>query len=110
MRMIPLILIASAFSRASFAAELTQPALDRFFYLVAINYQDPELCGRIDPMAKARESRWERPGYQVQSSQSACYYEMAALLCRASLCDYVKPVMVDGLDGSKLDKADWSVR
>jgi hypothetical protein len=105
-RLVLPILFAAFFAGHGSADELVMPSdLDRFFYLVSINFREPEVCRRIDPAATGRVSALARQGYRVQTLQSECYLELATLLRSAPLCDYVKPVRADGLDGSRIDKA-----
>jgi TonB family protein len=84
--------------------ELEVPTdLDYFFFVVAVNFKAPEVCPKINAMA--RGSGWSRRGYEVSVLQSECYSELATLLHQARLCDHVRPVRVEGLDGSGFDKA-----
>jgi hypothetical protein len=80
--------------------------LDYFFYLVAINFKEPTACQKIHPMAQVDSGGFSRRGYQVQDLRSECYRDLASIFHDAELCDHVKPVRTDALDGSKFDKAD----
>jgi TonB family protein len=87
------------------SSQLKRPTdLDDFFYLVAINFKAPEVCGKIDPMAEGRGGWSSKRGSEIWSLQSNCYRLLAGELRNPKLCDHVRPVRTDFLDGSKLDK------
>ena len=46
-------------------------ARDDFFHIVAVNFQQPALCDRIDARADASEGGWESP-YRIRRLRSVC--------------------------------------
>jgi hypothetical protein len=44
---------------------------DEFFHIVAVNFQQPALCDRIDARADASEGGWESP-YRIRRLRSVC--------------------------------------
>jgi len=87
------------------SVEMTFPTdLDDFLYLVAVNFSAPALCQRIHPMSMGGGAGFSPRGYQTQTQQSKFYFSLATELHDAKLCDQVKPVRTDALDGSKMDK------
>ncbi len=78
--------------------------LDFFFYVIAVNFKTPEICPKIRPLVMGSGGGFSPHGLQVQDLQSECYGELATDLHDAQLCDYVKPVRTQELDGSKFDK------
>lgn len=90
-----------------FAAELDVPTdRDNFFHVVAVNFNAPELCGRINPRADGGGGALAPAGYQITSLQSSCYRILADAMKDPSLCDRVVAVKTSTFDGSKMDKAD----
>jgi hypothetical protein len=85
---------------------LTFPTdLDDFYEIVAMNFNVPALCERIDPRTEG-DSGFDSPrGFQVETMRSRCFRELAAALHDPKLCDKVEPVSAGRLDGSKFDKA-----
>ena len=79
---------------------------DNFFHVVAVNFNAPELCGRINPRAEGGGGALAPAGYQITSLQSSCYSTLADAMKDPSLCDKVVAVKTSTLDGSKMDKAD----
>ena len=75
-------------------------------HVVAVNFNAPELCGRINPRADGGGGAWSPAGYQITSLQSSCYRILADAMHDPSLCDRVVAVSTSTLDGSKMDKAD----
>lgn len=74
---------------------------ERFFHLVAINFQVASLCERIGPMAEG-EQHFDGPrGLQVHTLRADCYNELAKRTQDGSLCDRIAPVRTDRLDGSE---------
>lgn len=52
---------------------------DHFFHVVAVNFNAPELCGRISPRADGGGGRgWSSVGSQVTTLQSSCYQSLAS--------------------------------
>jgi hypothetical protein len=86
--------------------ELKVPSdLDYFFYVVAINFKAPAPCQEIDPLADGGGDGFSQRGYQIQTLRSECYDELARILHDAKLCEQVRPVRTNALDGSRMDKA-----
>ena len=46
---------------------------DNFFHIIAVNFNAPELCGRINPRADGGGGASAPGGYQITSLQSSCY-------------------------------------
>jgi len=84
--------------------ELRLPSdLDDFFNAVAMAFEAPEVCERIDETA--RGGGGSEHGAQIQRLRSECYLDIAQAIRDPKLCDHVTPVRTDTLDGSRLDKA-----
>ena len=45
---------------------------DEFYYLVAVTFDVPELCGRIDPLADGSTYGWST-GHKVRTKRSVCF-------------------------------------
>ena len=88
------------------ASQLTMPTgLDNFFYVIAINFDAPAVCQKINPSADGDGGGMSPRGYQIETLRTECYRGLANHLRDARLCDEVIPVRTDILDGSKFDKA-----
>jgi hypothetical protein len=72
---------------------------------VANTFKAPDLCQRIDPLAEGASGGFSERGFQVETLRSSCYSNLAIELHNPSLCDHVKPVRIQGLDGSRFDPA-----
>lgn len=89
------------------SVELRGPTdLENFLYVIALNFEAPEVCAKISPSASGSGGGWARRGYQISSMRSACYRSLAWELDDPKLCDQVIPVRSGPLDGSRMDKAE----
>ena len=77
------------------------PIADRdvFFYSVSVHFKAPQSCSKIGRYAAGGFSN-ER-GYQIAYLRSRCYYDLAQIVNDPKLCDQVKPLVSDGMDGSR---------
>jgi len=87
-------------------SDLQMPTdLDNFFDIIANAFKAPDLCERIHPLANGGGGGFNPRGLEVERLQSSCYYNVAIELHDPSLCEHVKPVRIEGMDGSRFDAA-----
>ncbi len=75
---------------------------DDFFYVVAWNFKEPSVCGKISPRAIGRDD--QRGSSELTYMQSDCYRNLAAMLNTPQLCANVKSAGTDRLVGSVIAK------
>jgi hypothetical protein len=78
-------------------------ARDDFFYVVAWNFQYPEVCQKIDSQAIGRDDQ-SSPG-EPTYMQADCYRNVAAMAHDPSLCEHAKAASLESLIGSPFAKA-----
>jgi hypothetical protein len=78
-------------------------ARDDFFYVVAWNFQYPEVCQKIDSQAIGRDDQ-SSPG-EPTYMQSDCYRNVAAMAHDPSLCEHARVASLESLIGSPFAKA-----
>jgi len=99
---VPVILILAYLGLAHATTYRLEPPTDRdiFLYQVALQFGDANLCQKIPPYAEGSGSA-DRPGYQISYLQSDCYFKLANAVHDPSLCDKVRPLSKEMMDGSK---------
>jgi hypothetical protein len=90
-----------ALDRALTKPTLAPTDLDDFLFDVAIQFNAPEVCGKINRYAVGSETHDAAPGFQISYLQSECYYGLAHATGDLSLCDKVRTARSRGLDGSR---------
>lgn len=81
---------------------------DHFFYSVSTHFKAPESCNKIGRYASSPVSR--EPGYQIAYLRSRCYYDLAQMVNDPKLCDQVRPLASEGMDGSRYSPAECKSR
>lgn len=80
--------------------------LENFLYLIAVDFEAPQVCGRIRRSAEGGGGGlFSERGFQISSLRSDCYRNLAWNLHDPRLCDQATAVRTAWLDGSKMDKA-----
>lgn len=74
--------------------------MDDFLMNVAVEFQEPGICEKINPDSIGGEAGFGTPGHQISLMKSDCYYDLAVRMNDLSLCDKVRPISERFLNGS----------
>ena len=77
---------------------------EKYYGMVATDFNVPEYCYQISPHALYGTAGFSPAGHQISLFRSECFYAVATGLKDPNLCKEVKPISTDVLDGSKVSE------